>query len=80
MKNDRTLVLQMDYMIHEEGRKKDFIANCCNYPSFHFTCLSPDRFVLWHLATSQWSIFYILYMAIFWIVATVGNTIQVMIC
>ena len=21
------------------------IANCCNYPSFHFTCLLPDKFV-----------------------------------
>ena len=31
------------------------IANCCNYPSFHFTCLFPDKFVSWHLATSQWT-------------------------
>ena len=29
------------------------IANCCNYPSFHFTCLFPDKFVSWHIATSQ---------------------------
>ena len=32
------------------------IANCCDYPSFHFTCLFPDKFVSWHLATSQWTI------------------------
>ena len=27
------------------------IANCCDYPSFHFTSLYPDKFVAWHLAT-----------------------------
>ena len=38
------------------------IANCCDYPSFHFTCLFPDKFVSWHLATSQWTIkFLVLY-------------------
>ena len=25
-------------------------ANCCNYPSFHFTCLFPGKFVSWHIA------------------------------
>ena len=32
------------------------IANCCDYPSFHFTCLFPDKFVSWLIATSQWTI------------------------
>ena len=27
-----------------------FIANCCDYPSFHLTCLFPDKFVSWHIA------------------------------
>ena len=33
------------------------IANCCDYPSFHFTCLLPDKFVSWPCRpTSQWTI------------------------
>ena len=31
------------------------IANCCNYPSFHFTCLLPDKFVSWHIAIANYS-------------------------
>ena len=35
------------------------IAKYCNYPSFHFTCLFPDKFVSWHIANFSMDIIYI---------------------
>ena len=32
------------------GYQATVIANCCNHPSFHFTCLFSDKFVSWHIA------------------------------
>ena len=33
------------------------LPTVCNYPSFHFTCLLPDKFVSWPCRpTSQWTI------------------------
>ena len=41
------LLCQLSGRASNEGSRRFTIANCCNYPSFHFTCLLPDKFVSW---------------------------------